>query len=254
LTLNRLGKQFAFRFNTLSRPFDSQKVRQAAFHALNQRDILAAQVGDPKLYRVCKSYYTCGTPLATTAGLQDKLESNFARSRELLREAGYDGSPVLLMHPTDNVVVNRTAPVAKALLERGGFKVDMRAMDFMTMAMRVARRDAAPGAGWSAYISTVAAIDHMDPVVTYFLAANCANARFGWPCDDRLERLRDEYALEPDAAKRKSIAEAIQMRAVEYGTHVPLGEFVQQAAVRANVRGVLEAPVPIFWNIEKIER
>src|SRR5215813_818159 len=60
--INPLGNQYTFRFNTLHKPFDNDKVRQAVFYALNQEDFLKAVIGNPKYYKVCQSYYPCGTP------------------------------------------------------------------------------------------------------------------------------------------------------------------------------------------------
>ena len=36
--------------------------------------------------------FTCDTPLATTAGMDGLIEGNVAKARELLTEAGYDGT------------------------------------------------------------------------------------------------------------------------------------------------------------------
>ncbi len=57
------------------------------------------------------------------------LESNFRKSQELLKEAGYDGKPIVLLHSTDLQSLTNLGPVAKQLLERGGFKVDMQSSD-----------------------------------------------------------------------------------------------------------------------------
>jgi peptide/nickel transport system substrate-binding protein len=93
-----LGNQYMFRFNTLHKPFDNAKIRQAVFYALNQEDFLKAVIGDPAYYKGCKSFYPCGSLLETTKGMEDLLASNFARARQLLQEAGYDGTPIVLMH------------------------------------------------------------------------------------------------------------------------------------------------------------
>ena len=39
--------------------------------------------------------------MPATKGFEDKLDSNFAKAKELLKEAGYDGTPIVLMHSTD---------------------------------------------------------------------------------------------------------------------------------------------------------
>ena len=47
------------------------------------------------------------------------LESNFSKSQALLKEAGYDGTPIVLMHSTDLAVLTNLAPVAKSLHREG---------------------------------------------------------------------------------------------------------------------------------------
>jgi peptide/nickel transport system substrate-binding protein len=91
--VNPLGNQYVFRFNTLHKPFDNPKIRQALFYAFNQEDFLKAVHGDAKYYQVCKALFICDTPLASTVGMSDKLESNMKKAREMLAEAKYDGTP-----------------------------------------------------------------------------------------------------------------------------------------------------------------
>ena len=77
-----------------------------------------AVIGDAAYYKICKSFYPCGSPLETSKGMEELLASNFAKARQLLGEAGYDGTPIVLMHSTDLAVLANLAPVAKAFLEK----------------------------------------------------------------------------------------------------------------------------------------
>src|SRR3954453_18117259 len=65
---NQLGFQTVGRMNFLLPPFDDVKVRRAALLAMNQKDVLDALIGNPEYFKVCGSFYMCGTPLATDAG------------------------------------------------------------------------------------------------------------------------------------------------------------------------------------------
>jgi peptide/nickel transport system substrate-binding protein len=84
-----------------------------------------------------------------------------------------------------------------------------------------------------------------------FLNAGCDQAMFGWPCDTDIERLRDQSARETNPVQLKAVAEAAQVRATQYPTHIPLGQWFQPAAMRKNVDGMMLAPVTVFWNVEK---
>ena len=249
--INPLGNQFTLRFNVLHKPFDNPKIRQALFYAFNQEDFLKAVVGDEKFYKICKNMFICGTPLSSDKGTQDKFESNFKKARELLAEAKYDGTPIVLMHSTDLQVLTNLAPVAKSLMERAGFKVDMQDMDWQTVVARRAKKDPPSAGGWHAFMTSWAAADVMNPIGTGFLNASCDKALFGWPCDEQIEKLRDQFAREPNAAKQKEISEAVQLRAFEYPTHIWVGQWYKPIASRKNVTGWMQAPVPVFWNVEK---
>ena len=48
LVIAPMGRQDAFRFNVLHKPFDDARVRQAVAYAFNQRDFLEATIGNPK--------------------------------------------------------------------------------------------------------------------------------------------------------------------------------------------------------------
>ncbi|WP_439610824.1 ABC transporter substrate-binding protein [Reyranella sp.] len=249
--VNQAGRQYSMRFNVLHKPFDNAKVRQAVLYALNQKDFLDANVGNPEFYKECKSLFPCGSPSETTRGWEDKLSGNAAKAKQLLTEAGYDGTPVVLMHQTDIAGHNNLATVAKPQLEKAGFKVDLQSMDWQTLVGRRAKKDALNAGGWSAFFTSWAAVDVLDPVAAAFLNASCDKATFGWPCDPELEKLRDAYAKETDPAKQKEIAAQVQARAAEYPTHAPLGQFTTPTAVGRKASGLLPSPALALWNVEK---
>jgi peptide/nickel transport system substrate-binding protein len=253
VTLNPLGNQYTFRYNTLHKPFDNPKVRQAVLYALNQEDFLKAVIGDKEYYKVCPSLFPCGTALSSSKGFEGGLlvESHVAKAKALLKEAGYDGTPIVLMHSTDLSVLANLAPVAKSLMERAGFTVNMQSMDWQTLVSRRAKKDPPTAGGWHAFLTSWVAGDILNPVMMGFLNASCDKAMFGWPCDAEIEKLREQFARETDPAKQKAIAEAVQVRLVQYPTHIPLGQWYGAAAARKNVTGMIEAPVTVFWNIEK---
>jgi peptide/nickel transport system substrate-binding protein len=246
---NVAGNQYTFRPNWLHKPFDNPKVREALFYAFNQEDFLKAVVGDPKFYKTCNSYFPCGTPFSSTKGMDGLLTSNFKKAQELLKEAGYDGTPIVLMHSTDLAVLTNLAPVAKSLMEKAGFKVDMQSMDWQTLVARRAKKDPPSAGGWHAFLTSWVAADITNPIFTAFMNSSCEKALFGWPCDPEMEKLRDDFSRETDPAKQKAIAEAVQVRDTKMVTHIPLGQWYLGALMRKNINGMVLAPAPVFWNM-----
>src|SRR5437660_2493229 len=239
-----LKAQYVFRPNHMHKPFDNPKIRQALWYAFNQEDFLMATIGDEQYIKECKALFICDTPLASTKGMDGLLTSNVKKAQELLKEAGYDGTPVVLMHSTDLKALTNLAPVAKSLMEKAGLKVDMQSMDWQTLVARRAKKDAPDAGGWNAFLTAWVAADVLNPVSTAFLNASCEKALFGWPCDAQIEKLRDDFARETDPAKQKAIAEALQVRWTQYPTHVHLGQWYQPGASRKNVEGYVVAPAP----------
>jgi peptide/nickel transport system substrate-binding protein len=235
----------------LHKPMDNPKIRQAVLYALDQKPFLEANVGDPEFYTVCKSVFPCGSPLATTKGWDDKLSGNVAKAKELLKEAGYDGTPVVMMHQTDIAGHNQLATVAKPQLEAAGFKVDLQAMDWQTLVSRRTKKDALDAGGWSIFFTSWGSPDVMNPVSAAFINASCEKATFGWPCDAEIEKLRDAFSKETDPAKQKEIAEKVSVRLTEYPTFAPLGQFTVPTAFRSNISGILPVPELALWNVEK---
>src|SRR5438105_10125505 len=245
-----LKAQYVFRPNHIHKPFDNPKIRQALWYAFNQEDFLMATIGDEEYIKECKALFICGTPFASTKGMDGLLTSNAKKAQELLKEAGYDGTPVVLMHSTDLKALTNLAPVAKSLMEKAGFKVDMQSMDWQTLVARRTKKDPPNAGGWNAFLTAWVTADVMNPAMVGFLNAGCDKALFGWPCDPEIEKLRDAFARALDPAKQKEIAEAIQVRSIEVTPEIPVGEYVQPVAMRKNVKGFIIAPVPVFWNIE----
>jgi len=249
---NTIGAQYVFRWNTVVPPFNDERVRRAAMYAFNQADFLKGVIGDEKYYQTCDAMFVCGTPLENKAGMDGLVRSNFAKSKELMKEAGYDGTPIVMLHTTDIAVLTNAGPIAKSLLEQGGFKVQMVPLDFQAIVARRLRKTPPADGGWNGFMTAWLSVDMMNPLTNSMVNASCDKAAFGWPCDGEVERLRDAYARAPDVAARQKIAAELQARAVQYGTHIHLGQYTLPTATRADrLSGMVVSPIPVFWNIEK---
>src|SRR5258708_3551958 len=242
-----LGSTYVLRMNWKQPPCNDVRYRRAVELALNQQDFLKAVIGDPRYYKVCKAMFGCGTPLENHAGMDGILESDFEASKKILKEAGYDGTPIVLLQTSDNPVLANLAPVAKTLLEKGGFKVDMQTMDWNTQVTRRSKKDPIDKGGWNISMTAAAAVLLLDPVNNHYAEASGDRAQFGWPLDEEIEKLRMAFVRESDPKKQIEIAEQVQTRIMDQGVTVPLGQFVQPLARRKNVSGNIQSPVTVFW-------
>ncbi len=245
------GLQYIFRFNHLHAPFNNVKIRQAAMVALGQEAHLKTQVGAPGMFTFCKSMYPCGTPLASDKTGIYTGTADPKKAAQMLKDAGYDGTPVVLMRPTDLAAIAKLPLVAKQQLEAAGFKVDMQQMDWATLVARRAKKDAPAQGGWNAFMTAWTAGDILNPLTMSMMNAAGDKGWFGWQDDKEIEDLKVKFAQSTTEAQKKQIAEQIQLRAMETATHVPLGQYFNPAALRKNISGLVPGGAQVYWNIKK---
>ena len=187
-----------------------------------------------------------GLPYETAAGAP---KPDLERARQLLKESGYDGRPIVLLDPTDTPFAHASALVTLEVLKSIGGAVDLQAMDWATMVARRAKKEAPGQGGWNVFHTWSTSFDTMTPAVSSVLGGGGEKAWFGWPTSEAMEKLRAEFAREPDAGKRKAIAEKVQLLAYDEVPYVPWGQFVVPGAFRKNVKGVLQFGATLLWNI-----
>ncbi len=246
------GLQFIMRFNHLHAPFNNPKIRQAAMVAMGQQAYINTQVGVPELGRLCRSMYPCGTQYADENTGYFTGIANPAKARDMLKEAGYDGTPILLMRPTDLASIAKLPLVAKQQLEAAGFKVDFQQMDWASLLARRAKKDAPAQGGWHLFLTAWTAGDISNPLAMAMFNAKGQNGWFGWQDEPRIEDLKSKFARAGSAAEKKKIASEIQAIAFETATHAPLGQYRSPTAIRNNVSGLLATPgIPVMWGLKK---
>jgi peptide/nickel transport system substrate-binding protein len=92
----------------------------------------------------------------------------------------------------------------------------------------------------------------LNPWLNPPLPANGDKAWFGWPKDDKIEALRNEWLQASDSETRQEIAGKIQERAFETVPYIPTGQYLPKTAYRKTLKGVINAPALFMWNVEKV--
>ena len=158
----------------------------------------------------------------------------------------------MLLSATDQPIVHNQALVTREALSRAGLNIDLQANDWGTLITRRASKEPIDKGGWNLFHTWTSAPDMLSPAVNIPLRGNGDKAWFGWPKDPKLEDLVDQWFKAPDIAAQKKLAEQIQLEA--YTVEIPYvltGQFVVPTAYRKNVEGIIIAPVPFLWNVEK---
>jgi peptide/nickel transport system substrate-binding protein len=250
--LSSAGVQFMLRMNHLHPPFNDVRIRRAAMMALGQIEFLKTQIGVPGLYRFCKSIYPCDSPLASDETGDYTGTANPLKAAQMLKDAGYDDTPIVLLRPSDQAVVSKIPLVAKNQLEAAGFKVDMQQMDWATLLARRAKKELPSQGGWNIFLTSFVSSDIANPLTMPMLNAQGDKGWLGWQNEPRIEALKQKYARTNNLAQKQQIAKQLQHVALETVSYVPLGMYSRTTAYRKGIKGVEHnAGVHVFWDVRK---
>ncbi|MDB5393611.1 MAG: hypothetical protein JWM91_1117 [Rhodospirillales bacterium] len=249
---NPSGTFYMLQLNHQQPPFNNPAIRQAMAMAIDQMEFLQAIEPDPKLIRICDSFYACGTPGASEAGSNVLKVKSIDKAKAALKAAGYAGEKVVILGVMANPVLGALASVTEDLLRRIGMNVDLVAMDFATMAQRRVSKEPVDKGGWSLFVTGWTGADILNPAVNQMLrAGGVGKGWFGWADDPALETLRDQWADAGDPAEQAKISTDIQVEAFKSLPYIPIGSTSTRVAYRKNLTGIFSCPVFAYWNIGK---
>ncbi|MFT3761506.1 MAG: ABC transporter substrate-binding protein [Pseudoxanthomonas sp.] len=245
-----LSLSYVMRFNVMAPPFDDPRIRRAAMLAMSQDAILKVQVNVPGAYENCTSVYPCGTTYSS-APFRYTGKSNFTAARKLLQEAGYDGTPVVILDTPEVRVQNKTAPMISALLRLAGFKTKLMPLDWASWLQKRTSMLPPDKGGWSIFVAGWSPLDLTVPISSAPLTASGKAGWPGWFEDAEVESLMTQFTDAPGLAEQKAIAARIQDRILAEAAIVPLGQASSYSVAR---RDSLEGLLPrvaatVYWNV-----
>ena len=239
--------------NHIHPPFDNPKLLRALLPAVDQSAFVEAAMGSERdLFHVPAGVFTPGLPMANDSGMAIFTDPRDpALARQLVGESGYNGEKVVLMSPSDYPAIQSLCQVARDLFEQVGLNVEYASMDWATLRQRRTSREPPEKGGWNAFCTTYEGLAVATPASHLPLRGNGLAGWFGWPTSPRIEALRDAWLAAPDLPAQRAICAQIQLLAWEEVPFVPLGQWFNPTAMRANLVDVVKAPFPIFWGARK---
>ncbi len=257
--LNKFGNVGYCRLNHLHPPFNNLAARRAAQVAINQEDIQRAAIGNPAYYKTCGSHFTCDSPMGVTDGsealmMNAPMAQRQARARELLKESGYDGKAIILLHATNITYMDQTMLVIARDLRAVGFNVQLASSEWSGVVTRRAVQEPPDKGGWNVFYTSGGGNATANPIALSAHAANGKTSWFGWPESAEVERLRTEWSAAPTLETRRAIAARLNRVMMEYVHDIKTGQWTQPAAYRADrIKGMIAVPEIIpWWNVERI--
>ena len=256
--LSKLGTVGQVRLNHLHPPFNNLSARKAAQLAISQEDILRAAIGNPDYYQTCGSNFACGSAMGVEDGsealmLKAPLAQRQARARELLKESGYAGKPVVLLHATNIHYMNQTMLVVAQELRQVGFNVELVSTDWAAVVTRRANQNPPEQGGWNVFMTSSGGNATSSPIALSAHGANGRKSWFGWPENPDIEKMRTEWAYAPNLEARKAVTRRMNKTMIDYVHDIKTGQWMQPAAYRGDrLRGLLIVPEVIpWWNVER---
>lgn len=247
----KLGQQALLRMSFIHPPFDNVEIRRAALTALSQEEIMTAVAGTPDYYWLCGAIFGCQTPLGSETGADLlKAGGDKAKAREMLKAAGYDNTPVVVLQATDFNEQGRVATVVASELREVGFNVDLQPMDWQTLVTRLISKNKPSEGGWNMYFGAVSYVDSNTPLVHPYLASTGENGWFGWADDPQVEELRATFRTAATLEEQKAVADKIQARVLDNVLFVPLGNYATVQARSKKLIDQLPVTIPVFWNLK----
>ncbi len=224
-------------------PLMSQlKIRQAFQACIDELPIMQSSRGGGDFVKLDPSFMMKPTAWYTTVGEEYYNQKDPEKSKKLLQEAGYDGTPVRFMCTQEYSYMYGAAIVAKQQMEAGGFTVDLQVTDWATVLQRRAKPEE-----WDIFVTGHGFVP--DPSQISYVGQ--MNIYPGWWSSEASLKLADELLSETDFDKRFALWKQIQMNMYTEIPAVKTGDSSNITVWSKKVGGYttqLQRGVP-YWNI-----
>jgi peptide/nickel transport system substrate-binding protein len=217
--------------------FTNVKLRQAVLAAMSVDPIAAAAFGVPEFYRIDPGIAAPETPWFTDEGKDVFNKPDPEKAKALLKEGGYDGTPIRWMSTKEYFYNYNAGVVFKQQLEAVGFKVDLQVMDWATLVKR--RSDS------KEYdIFVTAHQSYVHPIIQPFFADGWP----GWWTNAEKNDLAGKLMAETDEKKQMDLIKQLQRLFYTDVPGVKYGEYFVLRARSNKVMGTTNPSDPYFWN------
>jgi peptide/nickel transport system substrate-binding protein len=216
--------------NTVAGPFANITLRQAAQAAIEVESSGQSTHGE--------GYFELGpgimmpqTEWASDVSAELYNQNNPEKCKQLLTEAGYDGTPIRLLCTQEDLGDYNAAVVAQQQLEAGGFTIELEVSDEATLDENLE-----DDARWD--MTTNAYVFRPDPVLIPAFASCTADGK--WCSDAKVEAVR-RLQTEAEFESRFAALEDLQRIWYEEAPAIKLVNNYGVAAVSSKVKNLIES-------------
>jgi len=231
--------------NTSFPPTDNLNFRKAVQAALDMDEIMDAATDGA--YKLNVGFQYPGRAFYTDAGKETYNIKDKELAKKYLKEAGYNGEPLILLTNQDYTSMYNAALVVSEQLKAVGINAKLDVVDWPTSVNRQLKERTGwnfffTGYGTQPALGALATAKFFVPPQTVFYPKN----------DEQDPDLLKDYAdmlNQPDIADRKAAFGRLQKTVLEKVYAVPFGSLTKVQATRANVKGFQPFRIPRFSNV-----
>ena len=215
--------------------------RQAVSYALDYEEVMAATYGTNG-YVTGSCYMDEAQPFwYTDAGSEEYNVHDPEKAKEILKENGYDGTPLKLTAATLNKM-DYMAVAMQAELEEVGIPVELNIVDWPTL-----QAQSTDPTAYDMYICTFSQVPI--PSLKLYFGPNYA----GWNDDETLQSLLNDMNTSTNMDDAKAAWEKVQEYSWDYLAVINFGHYIANYAWNDHVKGLNNYSGLYFWNAGYVE-
>ena len=230
-------------------PFDNKKIRRALAYAIDMEEYGRTVIGDENFWTVDGCMYPKGTVWYeenSGSGVYNNYDPK--KAKELLKEVGYDGTPIVILSGQEDKVEKYGSIALKEQLEKAGFNVKLELFDKPTVIDRRSKKE-----GWNLHLSGFYMACPDPQVEGAWTGTNAWISN--WDDDDShaMDKIFERMMLETDKKKRFEIVKEFYNKTWESLPYIKTFEYSRMHVRNRNLNGYKIYCQPFFWNtwIEK---
>lgn len=215
--------------------------RQAVSYALDYEEVMAATYGTNG-YVTGSCYMDEAQPFwYTDAGSEEYNVHDPEKAKEILKENGYDGTPLKLTAATLNKM-DYMAVAMQAKLEEVGIPVELNIVDWPIL-----QAQSTDPTAYDMYICTFSQVPI--PSLKLYFGPNYA----GWNDDETLQSLLNDMNTSTNMDDAKAAWEKVQEYSWDYLAVINFGHYIANYAWNDHVKGLNNYSGLYFWNAGYVE-
>ena len=215
----------------------NRDLRMALLTAVDMEPIARAGFGPEQFWRLGPEIAAPETAWYSEAGSEIYNQADPDKAKQMLQDAGYDGTPIRWISTKEYSYNYNMALVLKEQLEAIGAVIDLQVMDWATL---VATRSQKPS--WDVFITGHDSYRH--PVLQVFLNET-------WPgfwANEEKDEIITKIIEEPDPAVQMEHITALQQVWWEDAAMIKVNEGATLRGYRTRLEGYASLPDWFFWN------